>query len=112
MVMVGPPPPLRVRLARGGRIVACIVGLVALAMSASTAMGGDAPAKPDGHAPLVTDSTHIDFAETLIDGKMLAPEGFLLQGRKAQSMAQMVRLRANFRSELRNSKAGVKALAK
>lgn len=59
-----------------------------------------------------TDSTKIDFTETMIDGKMKAPEGFFLQGRQSQTMTQMVRLRSKFRNELRNSKAAVKALVR
>ena len=58
------------------------------------------------------DRTNIDFSDTMIDGKMQAPAGFFLQGRQAQSMTQMVKLRSKFRGELRNSKAAVKALVK
>ena len=59
-----------------------------------------------------TDSTNVDFSETMIDGKMQAPQGFFLQGKKGQALTNMVRLRSKFRSELRNSKSAVKALAK
>jgi len=59
-----------------------------------------------------TDKTNIDFSETLVDGKMQAPQGFFLQGRQAQSMTQMVRLRSKFRSELRNSRSAVKAIVR
>lgn len=59
-----------------------------------------------------SDSTNIDFSETLIDGKMQAPQGFFLQGRKAQTLTQMVRLRSKWRSELRNSRSAVKAIVK
>lgn len=59
-----------------------------------------------------TDSTNIDFTETMIDGKMQAPQGFFLQGKKAQALTNMVRLRSKFRSELRNSKSAVKAITK
>ena len=59
-----------------------------------------------------TDKTHVDFTETMIDGKFKAPQGFLLQGRKSQSLTQMVKLRSKWRSELRNSKSAVKALVK
>ena len=59
-----------------------------------------------------TDSTNIDFTETMIDGKMQAPQGFFLQGKKAQALTNMVRLRSRFRSELRNSKSAVKAITK
>lgn len=58
------------------------------------------------------DSTNIDFTETMIDGKMQAPQGFFLQGKKAQSLTQMVKLRSKWRSELRNSKAAVKTIVK
>jgi hypothetical protein len=59
-----------------------------------------------------TDSTNIDFTETMIDGKMQAPQGFFLQGKKAQALSNMVKLRSKFRSELRNSKSAVKAIVK
>ncbi len=59
-----------------------------------------------------TDSTNIDFTETMIDGKMQAPQGFFLQGKKAQTLTQMVKLRSKWRSELRNSKAAVKTIVK
>jgi hypothetical protein len=57
-------------------------------------------------------STKIDFSETSIDGKMKAPEGFFLQGRQSQSLAHMVKLRSNFRNELRNSRAAVRSIVK
>jgi hypothetical protein len=59
-----------------------------------------------------TDSTNIDFTETMIDGKMQAPQGFFLQGKKSQTLTQMVKLRSKWRSELRNSKAAVKTIVK
>jgi hypothetical protein len=59
-----------------------------------------------------TDSTKIDFTDTMIDGKMQAPAGFFLQGRQGQAMTQMVKLRGQFRSELRNSRAAVKSTVK
>ncbi len=59
-----------------------------------------------------TDSTKIDFTDTMIDGKMQAPAGFFLQGRQGQAMTQMVKLRGQFRSELRNSRAAVKSIVK
>jgi len=59
-----------------------------------------------------TNRTQIDFNETLIEGKMKAPSGFFIQGRQAQSMAQMVKLRSNFRNKLIQSKYGVKAIVK
>jgi hypothetical protein len=57
-------------------------------------------------------STHIDFSETAIDGKMKAPDGFMLQGHQSSSLSQMVKLRSNFRNELNNSKSATKALVK
>jgi hypothetical protein len=57
-------------------------------------------------------SRNIDFSETLIEGKFKAPQGFFLQGRQAQSLSQMVQLRSNFKSELRNSRAAVKSIVK
>ncbi|MCX6119456.1 MAG: hypothetical protein NT027_18110 [Proteobacteria bacterium] len=54
-------------------------------------------------------STKIDFSETSIDGQMKAPEGFFLQGHTANSLSQMVKLRSNFRNELRNSRSAVKS---
>lgn len=61
---------------------------------------------------VAADSTNIDFSETMIDGKMAAPQGFFLQGRQSQSLSQMVKLRNKWRSELRNSKAAVKSIVK
>jgi hypothetical protein len=85
----------------------------ALTLSAEVAMGGDAPQKLKGGSSFVSaDRTNIDFSETMIDGKMQAPSGFFLQGRQAQSMTNMVKLRSKFRSELRNSKSAVKAVVK
>jgi hypothetical protein len=81
---------------------------------ATPALADDAPTKVSGTgtAFVAADKTNIDFSETLIDGKMQAPQGFFLQGRQGQSLSQMVRLRSKFRSELRNSKSAVKALVK
>lgn len=60
----------------------------------------------------VTYSTNMDFENTLIDGRMKAPAGFFLQGRNKQSLSNMVKLRSNFKQELRNSKYAVKALVR
>jgi len=57
-------------------------------------------------------STRIDFSETMIDGRMKAPEGFMLQGQKGNSLSQMVKLRSHFRNQLNNSKSATKALVK
>ena len=60
----------------------------------------------------VASSTHIDFNEAMIDGKFQAPLGFFIQGKQAQALSQMVKLRPNFRQEMRNSRAAVKSLVK
>lgn len=60
----------------------------------------------------VGSSTRIDFSETAIDGKMKAPDGFFLQGRNTSSLSQMVKLRSNFKAELRNSRSAVKSHVK
>ena len=54
-------------------------------------------------------STKHDFSEYQLSGKMKAPNGFFLQGKKGQSLSQMVRLRSNFKRALRNSKSAMKA---
>lgn len=59
----------------------------------------------------VISSTRFDFSEATIIGEMKAPEGFYLQGRQPQSLSQMVKLRSNFKNQLRNSKSAVKALS-
>jgi len=70
----------------------------------------DGAASEDGY--VAASSTHIDFAETTIDGKMKAPEGFMLQGHQSSSLSQMVKLRSHFRNELNNSRSATKALVK
>lgn len=87
---------------------------LALTLTSQVALADDEPArKLNGKSSFTTsDRTNIDFSDTLIDGKMQAPQGFFLQGRQAQSMTQMVKLRSKFRSELRNSKSAVKSLVK
>lgn len=60
----------------------------------------------------VTYSTKLDFDSTLIDGKMKAPAGFFLQGRTGQSLTNLVKLRSNFKTELRNSRSAVKAMVR
>lgn len=57
-------------------------------------------------------STTMDFDSTMIDGKMKAPNGFLLQGRNKQSLSNMVKLRSNFSNKLNDSKAAVHSLIK
>lgn len=89
---------------------------IAVSILILTAQGVEA--KPTGQklqgggSFAATDSTNIDFTETMIDGKMQAPQGFFLQGKKAQALSNMVKLRSKFRSELRNSKSAVKAIVK
>jgi hypothetical protein len=68
--------------------------------------------KPDDPDYGVTYSTKLDFDSTLIDGKMKAPAGFFLQGRTGQSLTNLVKLRSNFKTELRNSRAAVKAMVR
>jgi hypothetical protein len=71
----------------------------------------DSPtASDDGY--VAASSTHIDFSETSIDGKMKAPDGFMLQGHQGSQLSQMVKLRSHFRNELNNSKSATKALVK
>lgn len=73
----------------------------------------NAPIKADADDDVVVgSSTRIDFSETSIDGKMKAPDGFFLQGHNANSLSQMVKLRSNFRPELRNSRSAVKSHVK
>lgn len=72
----------------------------------------DGAGKKVGKSFVTVDKTTIDFTDTLIEGQMKAPEGFFLQGRQAQSLRQMVRLRSKFRNELRNSKSAVQSLVK
>jgi hypothetical protein len=92
-------------------LVAAIVWLMTQPARGQAQKG--APKKLQGGGSFsAVDSTNIDFSETMIDGKMQAPQGFFLQGRKAQSLTQMVRLRSKWRSELRNSQSAVKSLVK
>ena len=53
----------------------------------------------------VRSSTKIDFNEAAIDGHLKAPDGFFLQGRKAQDMQNLLKLRSDFRKELSGSAA-------
>lgn len=57
-------------------------------------------------------STKMDFDSTMIDGKMKAPSGFFLQGRNKQSLTNLVKLRSNFKPQLKDSKAAVQSLVK
>jgi len=87
-----------------------------LSLLAETGLAKDGVKKNDrdenGDNFTVASSTNIDFNEAMIDGKFLAPSGFFLQGRQAQALSQMVKLRPNFRQELRNSRAAVRSLVK
>ncbi len=83
---------------------------VLFSIAAGTAVADTSKPTSEG-AVIGKDSTNIDFSAANIDGKMQAPSGFFLQGREAQAMTQMVKLRAKFRSELRNSKSAVKDIA-
>ncbi len=56
--------------------------------------------------------TTMDFDSTMIDGKMKAPAGFFLQGRNKQSLTNLVKLRSNFKPQLKDSEAAVKSLVK
>ncbi len=56
--------------------------------------------------------TNMDFDSTMIDGKMKAPSGFFLQGRNKQSLTNLVKLRSNFKPQLKDSKAAVQSLVK
>ena len=56
--------------------------------------------------------TTLDFNETMIDGKMKAPNGFFIQGRKNQSLSQMVKLRSSFRNRIDSSVHSVRAIVK
>lgn len=87
-----------------------IMFISSIALAEDKAATGARPQVSDDAA--VMSRTQINFNETLIEGKMQAPAGFFLQGRQAQDLSQMVKLRSNFRSELRNSKSAVKALVK
>ena len=95
----------------GGPTLVLMMGLLSSFSFVTPAFGDAKKADQDG-AVMGKDSTNIDFSAANIDGKMQAPSGFFLQGRESQAMTQMVKLRAKFRNELRNSKAAVKDLVK
>lgn len=85
--------------------------LIVLALGASPAAGDEAPRAPVPSKEQ-TYSTTMDFDSTMIDGKMKAPNGFLLQGRNKQSLSNMVKLRSNFSTKLGDSKSAVQSLIK
>lgn len=90
------------------------MGLLVLAgvLLSNTAIGQGAQRGSLNTNYTAVSSTEHDFTDTMIDGQTRAPEGFFLQGRKGQSLSQMVRLRSNFKRELRHSRSGMKAVVK
>jgi hypothetical protein len=70
---------------------------------AKTQIDAGAQARQDEQAYVVRSSTKIDFSESVIDGKMKAPEGFYLKGRSSQKMQNLLKLRPNFKKELEGS---------
>lgn len=61
--------------------------------------------EPKNAGYTVRSSTKIDFNEASIEGRLKAPDGFFLQGRKAQDMQNLLKLRSDFRKELSGSAA-------
>ena len=50
------------------------------------------------------DQTTMDFEDTLIEGQMKAPNGFFIQGEKKQgTINQMVKLKTNFKPNIKSS---------
>lgn len=78
----------------------------------SSSGSGDRSDKVSDTEFAVSSSTKFDFAEASIDGKMKAPEGFFLQGRKGQQMSSLMNLRSNFRRELIGSQAAAETPSK
>lgn len=89
-----------------------IIGIGLMICFAISSEAVFAKSKQSSNGYTVTSKTTIDFNETLIDGKFKAPAGFFLQGRKSQSLSQMVKLRSHFRRELMSSSAGAKSRVK
>ena len=56
--------------------------------------------------------TEIDFEGSLLEGKMKAPSGFFLTGRKSQSLKSMIKLRSNFKTRIKKSRNSLKAAVK
>lgn len=56
--------------------------------------------------------TSFDFGNMLIDGKNNAPTGFLITGKKNQTLRRMIKLRSEFKNELKNSAEELPALVK
>lgn len=111
-------------------VLAALIGFSMIFSSSDSVLAADAsskkaPKKPaavtskpikveteHGDDVVTGSSTRIDFSETSIDGKMKAPDGFFLQGHNSNSLSQLVKLRSNFRPELRNSSSAVKSHVK
>lgn len=83
--------------------------LLTISLLLSGSLLADDKGKSSGEGFLSKYSTKHDFSEYQLSGKMKAPNGFFLQGKKGQSLSQMVRLRSNFKRALRNSKSAMKA---
>jgi len=58
------------------------------------------------------DTTKVDFDAAAIEGERKLPQNMFLNGQIKQDFSQMIHLRRNFRNELRNSGAAVRALVK
>lgn len=100
-----------------------LAGFLAL-VYVGTANAASAPAPAPATAPasaqktsdvadpgyMVRSSTKIDFNEAAIEGRMKAPDGFFLQGRKSQEMQNLLKLRSNFRKELSGSASAAETL--
>ncbi|NDE14475.1 hypothetical protein EBZ80_06045 [bacterium] len=100
---------------RIGTIISTLVLTLTFAMTKAALANGKAPTGKTTRDPgpatdqdssyVVRSSTRIDFSEANIDGRMKAPEGFFLQGRKSQDLQNLLKLRSNFRDELSGSAA-------
>ena len=91
-----------------------LLAVFALLASPLAAKEGEkaSPKKDEDPEFKVSYSTKMDFDSSMIDGKMKAPTGFFLQGQNKQGLSNMVELRSHFKSELRQSKSGVRSAAK
>ncbi|MGE0174141.1 MAG: hypothetical protein AB7T49_15195 [Oligoflexales bacterium] len=90
-------------------MIKILLAAMAIIGYSNEAIGQDAPRKSLESEEKIVYSTKIDFDSTLVDGQLKAPQGFFLQGRNKQSLTNMVKLRSDFKEELRNSKSAVKA---
>ena len=91
-------------------LICCAVASFWMQAEASELRKSSQNAEKDDY--VVADRTDFDFSERRIDGQFQGPGNSFVDGQRAQKLSQMVRLRSNFRNELRNSKAAVKALVK